>query len=79
MNKITKLHEENPMPIKVGNIYASDGEYYILFQIGRQFSLVNLKSGSSFDGLKNSAEESFSRFQEEFSLVTAPIVLTPEN
>lgn len=79
MNQITNLNIKKPITPNVGGIYKSAGEYYILGQFGGKFFLTNLKSGSTYDGVRDSIDEAFGEDFSKFKVVTEAIVLTPEN
>lgn len=73
MNTITK---QKPNP-QTGDIFEKPcGGTYILGEFNFQHFLVNLETGSTWNGFKRNIQDVFSG--SDFKLVRHPIKLTPE-
>ena len=72
MNTITK-QEPNP---QTGDIFENSCGTYILGEYNFQHFLVNLETGSTWNGFKKNIQDVFS--DSDFKLVRHPIKLTPD-
>jgi len=66
-----------PFDPQDGELFKNELGIYILGEFDNKFFLVNLESGSTYNGFKKTKEELFANTFGEFKKIKHPITLTP--
>lgn len=77
MNEVIKIKSSTQKPTE-GQIYENDVGIYLLGRFENKYFLVNLETGSTWNGFKDNIDMFFLEQEEgSFRLISEPIKLTP--